>query len=79
LALSESLALIPGSPIVLINLASEDTDATQLRSSLIALRRETSDKLMARKAQRKIKEAQQIAAKYAYVPTIPHGGVLLQS
>jgi hypothetical protein len=36
--------------------------------------RVASDKLLARKAQRKIKEEEKIAAKYAYVPTIPCGG-----
>jgi hypothetical protein len=37
---------------VLTNLANKDTDATQLRSSLITLRLDASDKLAARKAQR---------------------------
>jgi hypothetical protein len=60
---------------VLINLANKDTNATQLRSSLITLRLDASDKFAARKARRKIKEVGKLAAPFAEVPTIPHGGV----
>jgi hypothetical protein len=59
---------------VLINLPNNDADATQLRSSLITLRLDASDKLGARKAQRKIKQVEKLAVKYADVPTIPRGG-----
>jgi hypothetical protein len=43
---------------VLINLANKDTDAKQLRSSLITLRLDASDKLAARKIQQQIKQVE---------------------
>jgi hypothetical protein len=46
---------------------------------LITLRLDGSDKLAARNVQRKIKEVEKLAAKYADVPTIPRGGGQLQS
>jgi hypothetical protein len=64
---------------VLINLANKDTNAIQLRSSLITLWLDTSDKLAARKAQRKIKEVEKLAAQFADVPTIPRERGSLQS